>query len=122
MNLDELIHKINESAAQLDFVTTRTYIEENIEILEKHRQHLKNNARDLFDFLKSQPNGGGNPLSRKELSIINAINSYATKFDVRGIKFLIKENAPLLIRTDIIPYLNADAKILLSGMGAIKQS
>lgn len=122
MNLNDLFHKINESAAELDFVTARTYIEENIEILENNRQHLKNNARDLFDFIKSQLNGGINPLGRKELSIINTVNTYATKFDVRGMKFLIKENASLFIRTDIIPYLNADAKILLSGMGAINQT
>lgn len=122
MNLNDLFQKINESAAELDFVTARTYIEENIEILEKNRQYLKNNARDLFDFIKSQLNGGINPLGRKELATINTINTYAAKFDLRGMKYLLKENAPLFIRTDIIPYLNADAKILLNGMGAINQN
>lgn len=100
----------------LDLVSARRFIEENLEILSKDRYLLKSNARALLDFLTSKTD---NPLKREELNVINSVNIYATKFDVRGLKMLIKSNAELLMREDIKHYLNADAKIILEGMNAI---
>lgn len=64
---------------------------------------------------------GNKPLTRKDMAIINSINSFANKFDLRGLKLMVKENASLLIRKEIPLYLSADAKILLDGMGAISK-
>lgn len=116
MDLREVINKINTCADEMDFATARVYIEENIESLEPNKQMLKRNARDLFDFIKTQQNGEIQALTRKDMAIINAINSYASKFDVRGMKFLIKENTPLILRHDVTPYFNSDAKTIMAGM------
>ncbi|MFE4525886.1 hypothetical protein ACFRCQ_28105 [Cytobacillus firmus] len=120
MKLNELIKQINKSVEDYDYSSARKYIEENIEILETKKQLLKSNAREILKFLVEQSKMGVEPLSRKELNIINAINAYAYKFDLRGIKVLVKENAKLFIREEIIAYLNNDAKTILTGMGVIK--
>ncbi len=116
MNIQELLERINKSMDDLDLVSARRFIEENLQILSKDRYLLKSNARALLDFLTSKTD---NPLKREELNVINSVNIYATKFDVRGLKMLLKSNAELLMREDIKHYLNADAKIILEGMNAI---
>ena len=121
MSIKELIKKINQSVDELDLVTTRKYIEANIEVLNDNKRFLKSNARELLDFLTSRLESGYEPLTREELATVNAINSYATKFDVRSIRMIIKGKEPLLIRKDFIDYLNSDAKIILEGMGAIEK-
>ena len=122
MNLKELIKEINQSVDELDLVATRKYIEGNIEVLNDNKRFLKSNARELLDFLTSRLESGYEPLTRGELATVNAINSYATKFDVRSIKMIIKGKEPLLIRKDFVDYLNSDAKIILEGMGAIEKN
>lgn len=119
MNLEDIIAEINKSVEGLDFISARKYIEENLEVLQEKKFHLKNNARDLLDFLSERSEKGFKPMDRRELSTINAINTYASKFDVRGLKMLIKDNAQLLLRDDVMSYLNSDARIVLEGMGAI---
>ncbi|MEH7342772.1 hypothetical protein V7122_02610 [Bacillus sp. JJ1532] len=119
MKLDELVNKINQCVDEFDYVSARKYIEENIGVLEGRMQLLKGNARVILNFLIEQLNSGVEPLSRKELTVINAINAYAYKFDLRGIKVMLKENAKLFLREDIIVYLNSDAKIILTGMKVI---
>ena len=120
MKLDELIKQINKSVEDFDYSSARRYIEENINILEENKRFLKSNAREILKFLIEQSKSGGEPLSRKELLIINAVNAYAYKFDLRGIRVLLKENAKLFIREDTIAYLNSDAKTILTSMGVIK--
>lgn len=120
MQLDELIQQINKSVEDFDYSTARKYIEQNIEILKGKKRLLNSNAREILKFLVEQSELGIQPLSRKELNTINAINSYAYKFDLRGIKVLVKENAKIFIREETIAYLNSDAKTILTGMGAIK--
>ncbi|MGX9134059.1 hypothetical protein ACWV26_06715 [Rummeliibacillus sp. JY-2-4R] len=120
MKLDELIKQINKSVEDFDYGLARKYIEENIEVLEGNKRYLKSNAREILKFLIEQSKLGLEPLSRKELLIINAVNSYAYKFNLRGIKVMVRENAKLFIREDIIPYLNNDAKTFLKGMGVMK--
>lgn len=119
MKLEDLLKKINKCVEDLDYVSARKYIEENISIFEENKQLLKGNAREILKFLVEQLNSGVEPLSRKELTIINAINAYAYKFDLRGIKVMLKDNAKLFLREDIIVYLNSDAKIILTGMKVI---
>lgn len=121
MQLEELIDKINKSADDLDFVSTRRYIEDNLSLLGKYRRLLKSNAREILDFLTERLEAGYEPISKHDMAVINAINSYAYKFDVRGIKFLIKDQTTLFLREDIMGYLNKDAETILESMGVIKR-
>jgi hypothetical protein len=122
MGIKELIAKINKSVEELDLVTTRKYIEENIEILNQNKNLLKGNARELLSFLTKRMESGIEPLTRSELATISAINSFATRFDVRSIKLTIKDKEQLLLRSDFVDHLNSDAKIILEGMGAIQKN
>lgn len=122
MNNKDLINHINKSVEELDFITARKYIEENINYLNENKIYLKGNARELLNFLTKRIDSGIEPLKRSELATINSINISASKFDLRGIKFLIKENAQLLLRKDVMEYLNSDAKALLEGMGIIEKN
>ena len=121
MNLHELAEKINKSVDDLDLVSARKYMEENKELLKVNKSLLKRNARELFDFLISSSGSNTVPLTREELKATNAINLYATRFDLRGLKTAVKNYSELLLRDDVLPYLNTDAKILLEGMGAIQK-
>jgi hypothetical protein len=116
MNFQELISRVNNSVDELDFVTARKYIEQNLDLLKDKRPFLKSNARELLVFLEKQ---NFEPMKRKELAVINSINLYSTKFDLRGLKFAIRENSQLILRKDISLYLNSDAKALLESMKVI---
>lgn len=121
MGIKELITKINKSVEELDLVSARKYIEENLEILQNNRNLLKGNARELLQILTSQAESGYEPLTRTEMATANALNTFASKFDVRSFKVTIKTKEALLIRKDFLDHLNADAKIILEGMGAIQK-
>ena len=116
MSTTELFSIINKSVDELDLVVARKYIEENVEVLNKSKHLLKGNARALLDFVNTKSD---NCMNRQEMNIIQSINAYASKFDLRGLKISIKNNADLFMRTDITEYLNSDAKILLEGMNVI---
>ncbi|WP_079504146.1 hypothetical protein [Mesobacillus jeotgali] len=122
MHVLDLIARINNSVEELDFAAARMYMEENIEILNENRSHLKSNARELLEFLTKRMEAGQQPLSRKDMAIINAVNNYASKFDLRGLKVVIRDHSLLFLRTDIEAYLNTDARIILEGMGAIPKA
>jgi hypothetical protein len=107
---------INKSVEELDFVTARKYIEQNLDLLKEKKSLLKSNARELLTFLEKQK---FDPIKRNELAIINSINLYSTKFDIRGLKFVIRENNQLMLRKDLLFYLNSDAKALLESMKVI---
>ncbi|MEH7125699.1 hypothetical protein V7127_21035 [Bacillus sp. JJ1773] len=119
MQIQELISKINISVEELDLVTVRKYIEENIDLLNGNKNLLKSNARTLLDFFTNS--SITKSLSRQDMATIHSINTYATRFDLRGLKLFIKDKAELLLRNDVVQYLNSDAKILLEGMGAIEK-
>lgn len=107
---------------ELDLITARKYIEENEDILSEyqHKKLLKKNARELLDFLISMKNNPDHqPLTRDEKAMILTINSYASKFDVRGVKLAIKSREHLLLKKQVVEYLNADAKALLESMRLI---
>jgi hypothetical protein len=122
MNIKEIIDLINKSVEELDFVTARMYIERNIDSLVPHKNLLKSNAKDILNFLSESLQSDQKPLTRKDMITINTINSYAYKFNVKGIKLILKDNSKLFLREDIMNYLNSDAKIILEGMGAITKS
>ncbi|MEV9639457.1 hypothetical protein ABZ756_02015 [Mammaliicoccus sciuri] len=122
MDLQELISKINQCMDNLDLISARKFIEENIEELSANRHHLRRNARELMDYLISKSESEINSLDRRGLHVINTINTYATRFDVRGLRRSVENNSDLLMREDIKYYLNADAKILLEGMNVIHLS
>ncbi|MEH7388588.1 hypothetical protein V7147_24795 [Bacillus sp. JJ1521] len=119
MDIEQIIKKINNSVDELDLVTARKYIEENMDLLNSKRHYLDKNARELLKVVTDMHDSDYKPLQRNELAIINTINTYAIRFDLRGLKLIIKENSQLLLREDIIPYFNKDTKIVLEGMGAI---
>lgn len=121
MHTKELIRKINQSVEELDLVTTRLYIENNLDVVSDNKKYLKRNAREILNFLIEQKKSGVQPLSRQELAIIKAVNTYASQFDLSGIKLLLKEHPQLFIREDIVAYLNRDAKIILDGMKSSKK-
>ncbi|TXC91331.1 hypothetical protein FS935_10595 [Metabacillus litoralis] len=119
MSIVELINNINKKVEELDLVTARKLIEENIEPLKENRTKLKKNARELFEFITQAMDSGYKSPTKQELFIISAINSQATKFDLRGLKQTIKGNEHLLLNKVAREFLNSDAKVLLEGMGAI---
>ncbi|MBY0124115.1 hypothetical protein [Bacillus sp. S/N-304-OC-R1] len=119
MKVEDVIVDINKYMEQLDFVTARKLIEENLEVLNKHRIALKSNARELLKFLTDRHESGHEAITRQEMATLIAINTYATNFDVRGLKLIIKDKAKLLLRSDVIQYLNKDARVILDGMGVI---
>jgi hypothetical protein len=122
MHVLDLIARINNRVEELDFAAARWYMEENIEILNENRSHLKSNARELLEFLTKRMEAGQQPLTRKDMAVINAVNNYASKFDLRGLKVVIKDHSLLFLRSDIESYLNTDARIILEGMGAIPKA
>ena len=119
MDIKELILKINKSVDELEFTTARKYIEENIELVNQNRIHLKRNARELLKFLYEQLESGEASLTKTEITVINTLNVYATRLDIRGMKRNIKGNELLLLKKETINYLNTDARIFLESMGAI---
>ncbi len=116
----ELIFLVNKAVDELDFVSARKYIEENIEFVDSNRARLKSNAREILLFLKNKLDTGEKPLTKPELATINAINIYASKFDLRGLKLSIIGKEQLFLKKETLSFLNADAKALLEGMGTIK--
>lgn len=122
MHVLDLIARINNRVEELDFAAARLYMEENIEILNENRSHLKSNARELLEFLTKRMEAGQQPLTRKDMAVINAVNNYASKFDLRSLKVVIKDHSLLFLRSDIESYLNTDARIILEGMGAIPKA
>lgn len=121
MEFDELIEKINHHAEKSDFFLARKYIESNIQELKEQKHRLNSNAREILKILIDQLKSDHPSMTRQEISTINAINAYAYKFDLRGIKMLIENRAALFIREDIANYLNKDAQEILMGMGVIKK-
>jgi hypothetical protein len=122
LTLAELTSKINKIVDDLDFATARVFIEENVDVLNEHGKGLNSNARDLLNFINENQKEGVQPLSRKDISLINGVNSYASKFDVRGLKLIVKDNPQLFVRSEVVSYLSADAKTVLEIMGAIPKN
>lgn len=119
MNFMQLVKRLEACLDNSDLVLARTFIEENIDLLIEHKNHLRRNVRELVEVLYHMPEIVGEPLTQKELNIIHSWNAYATNFDLRGLKLSVKNNHELLLRDNINEYLNTDAKVLLEGMSVI---
>lgn len=120
MDITNLITQINKSVDELDFTKARKYIEENLELVNQNRLHLKSNAREILKFLNEKLESGEKPLTKSDIAALNTINIYANRFDLRGLKLTLRGKEQLLLKKESLSYLNSDAKILLEGMGAIK--
>lgn len=121
MYIEQLIQTINEKVEELDLVTARKLMEENIEYLKKNERKLKKNGRELLKFITDSIQSGYEHPTRRELAIYHSINTYASKFDVRGLKMIVKGNEQTLLKKSARNYLNSDAKVLLEGLGAISK-
>ncbi|UPO90413.1 hypothetical protein [Niallia sp. Man26] len=121
MYIEQLIQTINEKVEELDLVTARKLMEENIEYLKKNERKLKKNGRELLKFITDSIQTGYEHPTRQELAIYYSINTYASKFDVRGLKMIVKGNEQTLLKKSARNYLNSDAKVLLEGLGAISK-
>lgn len=121
MKVEDLIKEINKYVEQLDFVSARKLIEGNIEVLNSHKFSLNSNARELLKIITEQLESGKDSISKKDMASLIAINTYAANFDMTSIKLFVKNNAKLLLRHDVIDYLNKDAKAILEGMGVINK-
>lgn len=122
MDLNELMKKINNSIDNLDLVSSRILIEENLDLVNENRHHLRSNARSLLDILQNQLKSSINTLNRREMNVIFSINAHASNFDLRGLKLSIKNNPELFMRKDILHFLNSDARTLLIGMKVINKA
>ncbi len=118
-NIEEIIKKINENMEKLDILATKKMMEDYMLQLDRRRHHLVASARELYDSMKQQKESGLPPLTRNEVSILYTINIYSSKFDIRGVRAVIKAHPELWVRDDIEHYFNEDAKILLQGMKVI---
>ncbi|MEK5037496.1 hypothetical protein [Sporosarcina sp. FSL K6-3457] len=119
MDIQELLNKINKSIEDLDLVTARKHIEGNIVLLNEYKHLLRGNARALLDFLTNNTDKKFIDLNRQEMNVVYGINTYASNFDLRGLKLSVKNNAALLMREEVKSHLNEDAKTLLEGMSTI---
>lgn len=122
MDFPELLKQLNKSIDSLDLVSARKYIEENIDILTKHRQLLRGNSRAMFDIIKQKVETNEKALSRHEMTVIYSVNTYATKFDLAGLKLVVNNNPELFLNEEMKQYLNEDAKTLLQGMNVIQKN
>jgi hypothetical protein len=121
MRFSELIKSINHATENLDLVTSRRYIEDNLEILKEKRHLLNHNAREILSFMIKRQESGYRSLDKKELASIRAVNVYAEQFDVRGIKLILKENPNLFMEKEALNFLTNDAKVILAGIGVLKK-
>ncbi|WP_153722880.1 hypothetical protein [Sporosarcina cascadiensis] len=116
MNAQELFKAINQCVDELDFISARKYMEQNKTLLQRGKHRLNRNAQELFQFVTDR---GGEQLSQKDINMLHAINRYASNFDIRAFKLIVKDQAPLISRKDSLMYLNDDAKTLLESMNAV---
>lgn len=121
MRTKDIITSINGFVDSLNFSTARKFIEENYELVSENRHLLNHNAREIFKFVEKHLNSEEEPLTRDEIRAITVVNTYATKFDLRGLKLTLKGKEQLFLKEHVLGYLNADAKILLEGLGVINK-
>ncbi|RCW77271.1 hypothetical protein [Saliterribacillus persicus] len=121
MNIKEIIGLINDAMNEMDYIAARKYMEKNLDVLDGRKHLLNRNARELYDFVKNRVDSGHQGLSKQDMAAIHAINIYAEKFDLRGLKLMVKERPQLFMLREAEGYLNNDAKVILIGMGVLKK-
>ncbi|MFD1737013.1 hypothetical protein ACFSCX_10605 [Bacillus salitolerans] len=119
MNFKEVITTINQLVERVDLVKARQNIELNINIVNANKRFLSQDARELLDFINNQRGTNSDTITRTEMVTISAINSFASKFDVKSIRNTIKNKEQLLMKKGIWTLLNKDAKVILKSIGSI---
>ena len=117
MSAYEVCKKVNQCVDDLDFVAARKMMEDHFDMLVENKHRLQRNAKDLFEFVE---HSDGKLLTQEEIQLLHAMNRYATSFDIRAFKLMVKEHAGLVSREDTQTYLNEDAKALLESMHVLK--
>ncbi|WP_106496154.1 hypothetical protein [Lentibacillus sp. Marseille-P4043] len=121
MQLHEVINKVNTCTEEFEFSSARKYIESNLSELEEHKHKLNKNAREIFNFISDMLQAGYQPLTRQEIAKVKTINTYASTFNIKGLKMATNDSPKLFIRNDIGNYLNKDAKVILDGWGVLNK-
>lgn len=123
-NLGTIVVKVNKACDDLDFVSARGLIEANLLKLSeaKYYRLLNASGRVLIKHVLADNRGQNETkisLTRTDLLVINKINEYCSNFDISMLKRTLKNSLELVQRTDVLPLLNNDAKIILDDMGAL---
>lgn len=123
-NIGTIVVKVNKACDDLDFVNARGLIEANLLKLSeaKYYRLLNASGRVLIKHVLANSNGQNEvkkTLTRTDLLVINKINGYCSNFDISMLKRTLKNSFELVQRSDVLPLLNNDAKIILDDMGAL---
>ncbi|MFJ5789571.1 hypothetical protein ACIP9G_05730 [Lysinibacillus sp. NPDC093197] len=123
-NIGTIVVKVNKACDDLDFVNARGLIEVNLLKLSeaKYYRLLNASGRVLIKHVLANSNGQNEvkkTLTRTDLLVINKINEYCSNFDISMLKRTLKNSFELVQRSDVLPLLNNDAKIILDDMGAL---
>ena len=123
-NIGTIVVKVNKACDDLDFVNARGLIEANLLKLSeaKYYRLLNESGRVLIKHVlanNNESNAAKKTLTRTDLLIINKINEYCSNFDISMLKRTLKNSLDLVQRSDVLPLLNNDAKIILDDMGAL---
>ncbi|AHN22735.1 hypothetical protein FCT18_03940 [Lysinibacillus sphaericus] len=123
-NIGTIVVKVNKACDDLDFVSARGIIEANLLKLSeaKYYRLLNASGRVLIKHILADNKGQKDTkisLTRTDLLVINKINEYCSNFDISMLKRTLKNSLELVQRSDVMPLLNNDAKIILDDMGAL---
>ncbi len=119
MKNQDVVVNINSFLEKLDFVSAVRGIEENLHSLERSKKDLHKTGSELYELIKQKDEGFLPTLTRKDINVFYTINMYANKFDIRGIREIVKANTNLWARDHITHYLSEDAKGMLQSMSVI---
>ncbi|MGE7693062.1 hypothetical protein ACQKNC_02950 [Lysinibacillus sp. NPDC094177] len=123
-NITTIITKINKACDDIDFVSARVLIETNLIKLSeaKYYRLLNASGRVLIKHVLANSKvqvESNNKLTRTDLLTIKKINEHCSNFDISMLKRTLKNSFELMQRSDVLPLLNNDAKIILDNMGAL---
>ena len=126
-NITTIITKINKACDDIDFVSARVLIETNLTKLSEAKNYnlLNASGRVLIKHLLTDSTNqeeSKNKLTRTDLLTIRKINEYCSSFDISMLKRTLKNSFELMQRSDVLPHLNNDAKIILDNMGALSDA
>jgi len=123
-NIGTIVVRVNKACDELDFVNARGLIEANLLKLSeaKYYRLLNESGRVLIKHVlanNNNQNAAKKALTRADMLVINKINEYCSNFDISMLKRTLKNSLELVQRSDVLPLLNSDAKIILDDMGAL---
>jgi len=123
-NIGTIVVRVNKACDELDFVNARGLIEANLLKLSeaKYYRLLNESGRVLIKHVlanNNNQNAAKKALTRADMLVINKINEYCSNFDISMLKRTLKNSLELVQRSDVLPLLNNDAKIILDDMGAL---